>query len=44
MRDPWLGILPGLCVSVALVGVNLFGDALRDELDPRDTFVKREPK
>ncbi len=42
MRDPWLGILPGLCVSVALVGVNLFGDALRDELDPRDTFVKRE--
>ncbi|MDV6228594.1 ABC transporter permease [Nitratireductor aquimarinus] len=36
MRFPWLGILPGICISFALLGVNLFGDALRDELDPRN--------
>ncbi|WP_118134503.1 ABC transporter permease [Oceanicella sp. SM1341] len=35
-REPWLGILPGLCISVTLVGVNLLGDALRDALDPRN--------
>lgn len=31
----WLGIFPGVCISVVLLGVNLFGDALRDYLDPR---------
>ncbi|GAA6177155.1 ABC transporter permease [Sulfitobacter pacificus] len=35
MRYPMLGLLPGLCISVALLGVNLLGDALRDELDPK---------
>ncbi|MBK0329760.1 ABC transporter permease [Rhodobacteraceae bacterium F11138] len=35
MRHPMLGLLPGLCISVALLGVNLLGDALRDELDPK---------
>lgn len=35
-RQPWLGILPGLCISITLVGVNLLGDALRDVLDPRN--------
>lgn len=37
VRAPWLGVLPGICVSFALLGVNIFGDALRDELDPRNT-------
>ncbi|WP_121062677.1 ABC transporter permease [Chachezhania antarctica] len=32
---PWLIILPGLCISAALLGANLLGDALRDLLDPR---------
>jgi peptide/nickel transport system permease protein len=32
---PWLGIFPGLCISVTLLGINLFGDAIRDRLDPR---------
>ncbi|MEH6773491.1 MAG: ABC transporter permease [Cereibacter changlensis] len=36
-RQPWLGILPGICISLTLVGVNLLGDALRDTLDPRNT-------
>ena len=31
----WLAVLPGLCISLALLGVNLLGDALRDRLDPR---------
>jgi peptide/nickel transport system permease protein len=30
----WLGIFPGLCISLALLGINLLGDALRDRLDP----------
>lgn len=32
---PWLGLFPGLMISIALIGINLFGDALRDRLDPR---------
>lgn len=34
-QAPWLGILPGLCISLTLLGINLLGDALRDRLDPR---------
>jgi len=32
---PWLGIAPGLCIALTLLGVNLLGDSLRDRLDPR---------
>jgi peptide/nickel transport system permease protein len=32
---PWLSIFPGIAVSLALLGINLAGDALRDRLDPR---------
>lgn len=31
----WLGVFPGVLISMALLGINLFGDALRDRLDPR---------
>lgn len=31
----WLAIFPGATISLALLGINLFGDALRDLLDPR---------
>ncbi|AVS82097.1 peptide ABC transporter permease [Paracidovorax avenae] len=31
----WLGIAPGACIAITLLGVNLLGDALRDWLDPR---------
>jgi peptide/nickel transport system permease protein len=31
----WLSIVPGACIAVTLLGVNLVGDALRDWLDPR---------
>jgi peptide/nickel transport system permease protein len=32
---PWLVIFPGAAISLAVFGTNLFGDALRDILDPR---------
>jgi peptide/nickel transport system permease protein len=32
---PWLVIFPGLAISLVVFGANLFGDALRDVLDPR---------
>ena len=34
-QAPWLGIFPGLAISLTLLGINLLGDALRDGLDPR---------
>ena len=32
---PWMAIFPGLAISLAVFGFNLFGDALRDALDPK---------
>ncbi|HXG37049.1 MAG TPA: ABC transporter permease, partial [Dehalococcoidia bacterium] len=32
---PWLAIFPGIAISLAVISFNLFGDALRDVLDPR---------
>lgn len=34
-KAPWLGLAPGICISMTLLGVNLLGDALRDRFDPR---------
>ena len=32
---PRLAIWPGLCLSIVVYGINMFGDAIRDLLDPR---------
>ena len=32
---PWMAVFPGLAISFAVFGFNMFGDALRDVLDPR---------
>ena len=32
---PWMVIWPGLALSIVVYGVNIFGDAVRDLLDPR---------
>lgn len=32
---PWLALAPGLCLAVVVFAINVFGDALRDLLDPR---------
>lgn len=34
-QAPWLMIFPGLTIMLGILGFNLFGDALRDILDPR---------
>lgn len=35
LAAPWLAIFPGLAISLAVLGWNLLGDALRDIWDPR---------
>ena len=32
---PWIAIFPGLAIALTVFGVSLFGDALRDVLDPK---------
>jgi peptide/nickel transport system permease protein len=34
-RAPLLAFWPGFALSLAVFGINMFGDALRDLLDPR---------
>ncbi len=34
-QAPWLAMWPGVALSAAVFGFNMFGDALRDLLDPR---------
>jgi peptide/nickel transport system permease protein len=34
-QAPWLAIPPGLAIMLAVLGLNLLGDGLRDLLDPR---------
>jgi peptide/nickel transport system permease protein len=34
-RNPWLVIAPGVGIAIVAIGFNLFGDALRDALNPR---------
>ena len=49
---PWMVIWPGLALSIVVYGVNMFGDAVRDILDPRlrggvgryGVRVKKRPK
>jgi peptide/nickel transport system permease protein len=33
--DPWLSLLPGIAITIAVISLNIFGDGLRDALDPR---------
>jgi len=35
LQAPWLAIWPGVALSLTVFGANMFGDALRDLLDPR---------
>ncbi len=34
-KAPWVAIFPGVAISLAVFGFNLFGDSLRDALDPK---------
>jgi len=35
LLDPWMALWPGLALAITVYSVNMFGDALRDLLDPR---------
>jgi peptide/nickel transport system permease protein len=32
---PWMALAPGVCLTLVVFSINMFGDALRDLLDPR---------
>ena len=34
-QAPWLALWPGLCLTITVYSFNMFGDAMRDLLDPR---------
>ena len=34
-QAPWLALWPGLCLTITVYSLNIFGDAVRDLLDPR---------
>jgi len=34
-KAPWMAVFPGLAISLAVLAFNVFGDALRDQFDPR---------
>jgi peptide/nickel transport system permease protein len=34
VRAPWMAVFPGLAIAITVLGFNLFGDGLRDVLDP----------
>jgi peptide/nickel transport system permease protein len=34
-RAPWMGIYPGIAISLSVFAFNLLGDSLRDALDPK---------
>jgi peptide/nickel transport system permease protein len=33
---PWLALIPGTCLTMAVLAFNIIGDTVRDVLDPRD--------
>jgi len=39
-RAPWVPLWPGAVIMLSVLGLNLFGDGLRDALDPRIRSVK----
>ena len=34
-KAPWVALFPGIAISLGVFGFNLFGDSLRDALDPK---------
>jgi peptide/nickel transport system permease protein len=34
-KAPWIPLFPGIAISLGVFGFNLFGDSLRDALDPK---------
>jgi len=40
LLTPHLAIAPGVAIMVTVLGINFFGDGLRDALDPRRTHER----
>jgi peptide/nickel transport system permease protein len=36
IQAPWMTLFPGIAIMITVLGLNLFGDGLRDVLSPRD--------
>jgi peptide/nickel transport system permease protein len=36
----WLSVFSGLAITFTVLGTNLFGDWLRDVLDPRQQYIR----
>ena len=39
-NTPWMVIFPGICIVLAILALNMFGDGLRDILDPHSNNKK----
>ena len=37
----WMVVFPGICIMLSVLGLNLFGDGLRDILDPHTNQAKK---
>jgi ABC-type dipeptide/oligopeptide/nickel transport system permease subunit len=37
LQAPWISTFPGLAIMIVVLAANIFGDGLRDALDPRNT-------
>jgi len=35
LLNPWMALWPGLFLAIVVYGINMFGDGVRDVLDPR---------
>ena len=35
LQNPWIAVWPGVALALVVYGSNMFGDAMRDLLDPR---------
>ncbi|NQT85039.1 ABC transporter permease [bacterium] len=33
--QPWMSVFPGLAIAITVIAFNIFGDALRDRIDPK---------
>lgn len=39
---PWMSIFPGLAIGITVLGLNMFGDAIRDIIDPKVDTAQRQ--
>lgn len=40
-NTPWMVVFPGICIVLAILALNMFGDGLRDILDPHSNKGKK---